>query len=139
MKNLFLIALFVTTLALPAAAQVDPFVATESTANPPLPCHARVAGLSGGAVTRDAVLDAGRLLVFDVPEGSSVASFKLTLVSRGMEPLEMSNPDNGDLTAEMRRRIAERQAGTKLYFEYIRMMGADGKVTTLCPLNFELK
>ncbi len=138
MKYLLLIASFVGALTLPAAAQADPFVATDSSANPPLPCHARVAGLTGGAVAKDAVLDAGRLLLSGVPEGSSVASFRLTLVSRGMEPLEMSNPDNGDLTTEMRRRIAERQAGTKLYFEYIRMKGADGKVTALCALNFEL-
>jgi gliding motility-associated protein GldM len=99
------------------------------------------AGKKGGAINK-AVLGAQPGIVslmenFDFELYFKVRSFKMTIVRKGRDPIELSS--NANLfSSQMKSVIAGSPIGTKIYIEYIKASGPDGTTRSLSPLNFVL-
>ncbi|MFI5218506.1 MAG: gliding motility protein GldM [Bacteroidia bacterium] len=74
---------------------------------------------------------------FDFELYFKVKTFKMTMVRKGRDPIEIDSPSNL-LTSQMKELINTSPIGTKVYFEYIRASGPDGTTRSLSPLNFVL-
>lgn len=74
---------------------------------------------------------------FDFELFPRIKSFKITVVRRGRDPIEISSESNA-LSPAMRDAITQSPLGTKIYFEYIRATLPDGTTRSLNPLNFVL-
>jgi gliding motility-associated protein GldM len=102
---------------------------------------AMIANMKGGKINKN-VLAAQAAIIpvmenFDFDLFFKVKSFKVTIVRKGKDPVELSSESNL-LTPQMKEIINSSPIGTKIYFEYIRATGPDGTVRSLAPMNFEL-
>ncbi len=102
---------------------------------------AKCAGKKGGPINK-ATLAAQPGIVsimenFDFELYFRVRSFKMTIVRKGRDPIELSSKGNR-FTNQMRSIVKGSPIGTKVYIEYIRASGPDGTVRALSPLNFVL-
>jgi gliding motility-associated protein GldM len=102
---------------------------------------AMVANMKGGKINKNVlVAQAGVIPVmenFDFDLFFKVKSFKVTIVRKGKDPVELTSESNL-ITPQMKEIISASPIGTKVYFEYIRAVGPDGTTRSLAPLNFEL-
>ncbi len=74
---------------------------------------------------------------FDFELYFKVKNFKMTIVRKGRDPIELSS-DGNFFTPQMKEIIQTSPLGTKIYIEYIKASGPDGTVRSLSPLNFVL-
>jgi len=74
---------------------------------------------------------------FDFELYFKVINFKMTIVRKGRDPVELSS--NGNLfSPQMKSLIQGSPIGTKVYIEYIKATGPDKTVRSLSPVNFVL-
>jgi gliding motility-associated protein GldM len=101
---------------------------------------AKIANMKGGPINKS-VLSAQALIPvmenFDFDLFPKITSFKVTMIRRGKDPLEISAPSNV-LTPQIKDAIMQAPLGTKIYFEYIKASMPDGTTRSLNPLNFVL-
>jgi gliding motility-associated protein GldM len=102
---------------------------------------AMVANMKGGKINKNVLAaQAGVIPVmenFDFDLFFKVKGFKITIVRKGKDPVELASESNL-ITPQMKEIITNSPIGTKIYFEYIRATGPDGTVRSLAPMNFEL-
>lgn len=102
---------------------------------------AMVANSKGGPINKSVL--AAQAAIIPVMEGfdfelfARIKSFKITVVRRGRDPIEISSESNA-LTGAMKDAISQSPLGTKVYFEYVRATLPDGTTRSLNPLNFVL-
>lgn len=100
---------------------------------------AMVANSKGGPINKNILAAQAAVIpimeAFDFELYFKVKSFKITIVRRGRDPIEISSESNA-ITGSMKEAIMGSPLGTKVYFEYIKASGPDGTVRSLNPLNF---
>ena len=74
---------------------------------------------------------------FDFDLFPRIVSFRVTIIRRGKDPLDLASTSN-TLTTEMKNAIMTAPLGTKCYFEYIKASMPDKTTRQLSPLNFVL-
>jgi hypothetical protein len=100
---------------------------------------AMLAGSKGGPIAKEILAASPGIVVsmenFDFELFFIITSFRMTLVCRGRDPIEIGSESNL-LTATMKQLILSAPAGSKIYFEYIRARLPDSTTRSLAPLNF---
>jgi gliding motility-associated protein GldM len=102
---------------------------------------AKIANMKGGPINKNTL--AAQAAIIPVMEGFDfelfprVTSFKITVVRRGRDPIEI-NSESNMLTPAMKDVILQSPLGTKIYFEYIKASLPDKTTRSLNPLNFVL-
>jgi hypothetical protein len=71
---------------------------------------------------------------FDFELYFKVKSFKMSLYRKGKDPLEVESTSNL-ITPTMKTALAQGRTGDKVYFEYIKAVGPDGRERKLSPVN----
>ena len=71
--------------------------------------------------------------IFNYEISLRITSFKMTAVRKNMELNELQSESNL-ITADMKAIIETAEKGSKIYFEYIKAMGDDGKTKNLSPI-----
>jgi len=102
---------------------------------------AMVAGKKGGPINKSVLAaQPGPVSImenFDFELYFKVINFKMTIVRKGRDPVELSS--NGNLfSPQMKSLIQGSPIGTKVYIEYIKATGPDKTVRSLSPVNFVL-
>lgn len=102
---------------------------------------ASVGGKKGGSVTRDVLLNAGKLSVimenFDFDLQFTIKSFSLSTAVEGFYKEEVST--SGEFTPSQINLIKKQPAGSKLFFENIVVTGPDGTNRRLPSIVFKLE
>jgi gliding motility-associated protein GldM len=75
---------------------------------------------------------------FDFELYFRVQKFRMTLIRKGKDPVELDAPSNL-ITPAMKQAIAGSSVGAKVYFEYIKASGPDGTTRSLNSVNFVLQ
>src|SRR5688572_388952 len=75
---------------------------------------------------------------FDFELYFRVNKFRMTLIRKGKDPVELEAPSNL-ITAQMKSAIQAAGPGAKVYFEYIKASGPDGTTRSLSSVNFVLQ
>jgi gliding motility-associated protein GldM len=75
---------------------------------------------------------------FDFELYFKVTKFRMTLIKKGRDPVEMDAPSNL-ITPGMKAAISGSGPGAKVYFEYIKASGPDGTTRSLGSCNFVLQ
>ncbi len=75
---------------------------------------------------------------FDFELYFKVTKFRMTLIKKGKDPIELDAPNNL-ITPAMKQAIAGSAPGAKVYFEYIKASGPDGTTRSLGSVNFVLQ
>jgi gliding motility-associated protein GldM len=102
---------------------------------------AKIANMKGGPINKNTL--AAQSAIIPVMEGFDfelfprVTGFKVTIVKRGKDPIEIESNSNL-LTQSMKDAILGSPLGTKIYFEYIKASLPDKTTRSLNPLNFVL-
>ncbi|MEO5572137.1 MAG: gliding motility protein GldM [Bacteroidia bacterium] len=102
---------------------------------------AKIANMKGGPINKNTL--AAQSAIIPVMEGFDfelfprITGFKITVVKRGKDPVEMDSNSNL-LTQAMKDQILSAPLGTKIYFEYIKATLPDKTTRSLNPLNFVL-
>ncbi|MEP7171551.1 MAG: GldM family protein, partial [Bacteroidota bacterium] len=101
---------------------------------------AKMANLKGGNINKSTLAAQAIIPVmegFDFDLFPKITSFRVTIIRRGKDPLDLSSTSNS-LTPDMKNAIMQAPLGTKLYFEQIKAAMPDATTRTLSPLNFVL-
>ncbi len=103
---------------------------------------AMIGGKKGGSINKSVLAAQSSVNSimenFDFELYFKVTSFRMTLIRRGKDPVEMDSKDSR-ITADMKRAIAGAGPGSKVYFEYIKAKGPDGTTRSLSSVNFVLQ
>lgn len=103
---------------------------------------AMIGGKKGGSINKSVLAAQSSVNSimenFDFELFFRVKSFRMTLIRRGKDPIEMDARDSR-LTADMKRAIRSAGPGSKVYFEYIKASGPDGTTRSLSSVNFVLQ
>jgi hypothetical protein len=75
---------------------------------------------------------------FDFELYFKVTKFRMTLIKKGKDPVELDSPNNL-ITPAMKSAISSAGPGAKVYFEYIKASGPDGTTRSLGSVNFVLQ
>jgi gliding motility-associated protein GldM len=75
---------------------------------------------------------------FDFELYFKVNKFRMTLIKKGRDPVELDAPSNL-ITPAMKAAISGSGPGAKVYFEYIKASGPDGTTRSLGSVNFVLQ
>lgn len=75
---------------------------------------------------------------FDFELYFKVTKFRMTLIKKGRDPIELDSPSNL-ITPQMKQAIQGSGPGSKVYFEYIKASGPDGTTRSLSSVNFVLQ
>lgn len=75
---------------------------------------------------------------FDFELYFRVTKFRMTLIKKGRDPIELDSPNNL-ITPQMKQAIQGSGPGSKVYFEYIKASGPDGTTRSLSSVNFVLQ
>lgn len=75
---------------------------------------------------------------FDFEAYFKVTKFRMTLIKKGKDPVELDAPTNL-ITPAMKAAIQGSGPGAKVYFEYIKASGPDGTTRSLGSVNFVLQ
>lgn len=75
---------------------------------------------------------------FDFELYFKVTKFRMTLIKKGRDPIELDAPSNL-ITPAMKAAIQGSGPGAKVYFEYIKASGPDGTTRSLSSVNFVLQ
>jgi gliding motility-associated protein GldM len=75
---------------------------------------------------------------FDFELYFKVTKFRMTLIKKGRDPVELDSPSNL-ITPQMKQAITGSGPGSKVYFEYIKASGPDGTTRSLGSVNFVLQ
>jgi hypothetical protein len=100
--------------------------------------HATLAGMSGGEVTMNQLLNDS---VFAVSEpGFKIISFRMSAYAQGLTPIEIDTKGNR-LTDSMHAGISRLKKGCKIYFEYIKAVhiAGDNNIFMVAPIAFKIK
>jgi hypothetical protein len=95
-----------------------------------------LAGKSGGEITASQL--ASDSILFP-EEGYSILSFRLTISAKFMTSPKEYEVKGARLTPEMLKTISLLRAGTKVYFEFIRIQDDNGKIKSGKPMAFTIK
>lgn len=116
------------------------FISNASAQDTPLPSGARISNRYTGSISKQELLAApGLTLSPDYEKNFVISSFRLTRVRKGASPVEINNERNGELTESMRELIESSESGDKIYFEYIKCVGADGTRRSLSAIALQLE
>ena len=100
-----------------------------------------LSGSKGGPIAKEILAASPAIVVlmenFDFELFFRITSFKMTMVCRGRDPIELDS-DSNLLTPFMKQVILGAPAGSRIFFEYIRASGPDSTIRSLSPLNFVL-
>jgi len=103
---------------------------------------AMIGGKKGGSINKSVLAAQSSVNSimenFDFELFFRVKSFRMTLIRRGKDPIEMDAKDSR-LTSDMKRAIRGAGPGSKVYFEYIKASGPDGTTRSLSSVNFVLQ
>jgi len=96
---------------------------------------ATVAGKSGGVISKDTLINAGKLECSD--PGFVIKSFTLTIeVPPDLVSITSKTPE---FTEIMKGYLAGAKAGQKIFFEDIKATNAEGKTYNLAVMSFKLQ
>jgi len=102
---------------------------------------AKIANMKGGPINKNTLAAQSAIIPmmegFDFELFPRVTGFKVTIVKRGKDPIEIESNSNL-LTQAMKDQILGSPLGTKIYFEYIKATLPDKTTRSLNPLNFVL-
>lgn len=105
---------------------------------------AQISNSKGGGINKN-LLAAGTLIPilenFDFELFFRIISFRITVIQRGKDPIEIEGQGN-QLTQQMRDLVAKLPIGSKIYFEYIKAKmatGADQSTRSLSPMSFTIQ
>jgi hypothetical protein len=139
MKYLILISFLLINNYYNIQAQTTSKDATNSM----LKYNASVAGKSDGLITIEEILSAKQLLLDkDAEQSYRIISFKITIICKGRDPIEIENQKNGELNSKMIEGIKKTSSGCKLLFEYIKAIDNTNHldaVKYVKPLSFTIK
>jgi gliding motility-associated protein GldM len=103
---------------------------------------AMIGGKKGGSINKSVLAAQSSVNSimenFDFELYFKVKSFRMTLIRRGKDPVEM-DAKSSRITADMKRAIRKAGPGSKVYFEYIKASGPDGTTRKLSSVNFVLQ
>jgi gliding motility-associated protein GldM len=103
---------------------------------------AMVNGKKGGPINKNELAAATSVNSimenFDFELYFKVTKFRMTLIKRGKDPIELDSPSNL-MTPQMKQAISAAGPGAKVYFEYIKASGPDGTTRSLNSVNFVLQ
>lgn len=94
------------------------------------PCSAIVCGSTGGEVSKKALLDMGRIELRGCGPSTQVTGFKMTVVhsdNAGEEVVVELSVDGAAPSASMKDQLKLLPVGSKVYFEDIRVVDAEGR------------
>lgn len=112
------------------------FAQEDSSQNKGIHYQVTIANRSGGEITKNEILNAGKLDL-ESTSGINLASFKMTVVYKN-GPIEFSNEMNGFLTDEMRKAIVDAYPGCNVFLEFIKARNENGAIVTLAPISLKI-
>ncbi len=137
MKKIFLITLLVTIISNVFSQDAKKSSSEE------LQYYVNCTGKTEGTISKAEILAQKSLSINrrDV-DAYRIASFKLTLIIKNIDPIEIENNKDGSLLPKMIQIIDGAPSGSKLLFEYIKVVDskeANGKTLTSHALSFVIE